>query len=71
MLPVPNGIKNFVTKSKYKEIVDDLFSQIMIDTEDLIFAPMAIESLLQLPRTFQVVTKRFFDLCVLVDQAAP
>lgn len=70
MLSVPNGVKNFVTEPKYKEIVDNFFSQIMIDTEDLIFAPMAIKCLLQLPRAFQVVTERLFDLCIFVNQAA-
>ena len=46
---VPSCAKDLITKPKDKQIVDNFLAQIVIDTKNFIFTPMAVESSLQLP----------------------
>lgn len=62
VVAVPGGPKEFVAKSKDQQVLDHLLAQVVVDTENLLFPPVGLECLLEIPGTLKVLAKRFLDL---------
>jgi hypothetical protein len=62
VVAVPGCAEEFVTKSQNQDILDHLLAQVMINTENLLLMPVGLQSLLQLPRTFKILSKWLLDL---------
>lgn len=44
VMAVPSGAKKFVTESKDEYVLDHLFTKVMVDTENLLFSPVWLQS---------------------------
>ncbi len=64
--PVPNRLEDSVREAEDQDILDGLFSQVVIDPVDLLFVQHLPDFLVQAARRFVVAPKRFFD-----DHAPP
>jgi hypothetical protein len=62
VVTVPGGTKELVTESENENILNHLLAQIMIDTEDFLFLPVGLQSLLQFPRASEILAEWFLDL---------
>jgi hypothetical protein len=62
VVAVPGGIKELVTKSHDKDVLDHLLSKVVVDTENFLFLPVGVESFLEIARALEVLAKGFLDL---------
>ena len=62
MIPIPCRAKEFVTESKDENILHHLLSEIVVDSENLIFIPVWLQCFLQLTRAAKVLAEWFLDL---------
>ena len=62
VVPVPGSAKELVTKSQDQDVLHHLLTQVVVDTEDLIFHPIRRKSLLELTRAAKILTERLLDL---------
>ena len=60
-ISVPKVIKNKISKTNGKDILDHFFSKVMVDPEDLFFIKGFFQFLVELTSCFQVCTERFFN----------
>ena len=58
---IPQRLDNAVGKAENHYVLDSFFSQIMIDTVDLLFTQNFFQFFVQLNRGFQIMAKRLFD----------
>ena len=58
---VPEWFENRIAKSKYQDILNRLFRQIMIDAVDLAFLEAFVEPPIELNSRAQIPTKGIFD----------
>jgi hypothetical protein len=63
---VPHGLEDAVGKPENQNVLNGLFSQVMIDTVDLIVADYGEKRRIQGARRFEIVAERLLD-----DDAAP
>ena len=61
MLVVPKRLVERVGKAKGEEVLDGLFGEVVVDTEDLIFGEVLRDLLLQGERGVEVTAKGLFD----------
>jgi hypothetical protein len=47
-MAVPGGIKELVAEAHYKDVLDHLLTQVVVNTEDLIFFPVGLKGLLEI-----------------------
>jgi len=62
VVAVPGGAEELVTEAKNEDVLDHLLTQVVVDTEDLLFLPIWLKSALQLSRAAKVLTEWLFDL---------
>lgn len=62
MVAVPGSIEELVSKSEDKNVLHHLLTQVVIDTEDLLFLPVGLEGLLEVARALQVLTEGLLNL---------
>lgn len=62
VVAIPGCIEKLVTKPKDQNILHHLFAQIMINTEDLFFAPIRFQGFLQLTGAFEIFAERLLNL---------
>ena len=61
VVPVPDGLENGVGKPQHQQVLDGFFSEIMVDTEDLVFGENRMNGLVKSLSRCQVRTEGFFD----------
>lgn len=62
MVTVPGGVEELVAKAHDEDVLDHLLTQVVVDTEDLLFLPVGLKGLLELTRALQVLTERLLNL---------
>ena len=62
VVAIPGCIEELVTKPKDQNILHHLFAQIMVNTEDLFFAPIRFQGFLQLTGASEIFAERFLNL---------
>lgn len=62
VVTVPGGVEELVAKAHDEDVLDHLLTQVVVDTEDLLFLPVGLESLLEVARTLQVLAEGLLDL---------
>ena len=61
-MTVPGGVEELVAKAHDEDVLDHLLTQVVVDTEDLLFLPVGLEGFLEIARTVKVLSERLFDL---------
>lgn len=62
MVTVPGGVEELIAKAHNEDVLDHLLTKVVVDTEDLLFLPVGLESLLEVARTLQVLAEGLLDL---------
>lgn len=62
VVTVPGGVEELVAKAHDEDVLDHLLTQVVVDTEDLLFLPVGLKGLLELTRALQVLTERLLNL---------
>jgi hypothetical protein len=62
VISVPGGPKELITKPQNQNVLDHLLSKVMINTENLLLAPVGLQSLLQLSRASKILTEWLLNL---------
>jgi hypothetical protein len=62
VMTVPGGVEELVAKAHDEDALDHLLTQVVVDTEDLLFPPVGLKGLLEVARTLQVLTEGLLDL---------
>ena len=62
VVTVPGGVEELVAKAHDEDVLDHLLTQVVVDTEDLLFLPVGLEGFLEIARTVKVLSERLFDL---------
>mgnify|MGYP007098529108 CR=1 FL=1 len=62
MVTVPGGVEEFVSEAHDKDVLDHLLTQVVVDTEDLLFLPVRLQSLLEIARALKVLAERLLYL---------
>jgi len=62
VVAVPGGAEELVAEAEDEDVLDHLLTQVVVDTEDLLFLPVWLKSGLQLSRTAKVLTEWLLDL---------
>lgn len=50
MVTVPGSVEELVAKAHDEDVLDHLLTQVVVDTEDLLFLPVGLEGLLEVAR---------------------
>ena len=58
---VPNRFKNAIAEAEYQDVLDGLFSKVMVDTENLAFREYLAYLAVQGFGRCQIIAKRFFE----------
>lgn len=64
VIAVPSGTEELVTEPQDQDVLHHLLAQVMVDTEDLFFLPVGLQSLLQIARALEIFAKGLFDLII-------
>lgn len=62
MMTVPGGSKELVTEPQDEDVLNHLLAQVVVNTEDLLFFPVGLQSPLQLPRALEVLAEGLLNL---------
>ena len=62
MVTVPGGVEELVAKAHDEDVLDHLLTQVVVDTEDLLFLPVRLESFLEFTRALQVFSEWLLNL---------
>jgi len=62
VVTVPGGVEELIAKAHNEDVLDHLLTKVVVDTEDLLFLPVGLESLLEVARTLQVLAEGLLDL---------
>ena len=62
ILPGPVGAHEQVTEPKHKQVLDHLFPEIMVNTENLVLLPVRLQGSLQFARALQILAEGLLDL---------
>lgn len=62
VVTVPGGVEEFVSEAHDKDVLDHLLTQVVVDTEDLLFLPVRLQSLLEIARALKVLAERLLYL---------
>lgn len=62
VVTVPGSVEELVAKAHDEDVLDHLLTQVVVDTEDLLFLPVGLEGLLEVARALQVLTEGLLDL---------
>jgi len=62
VIAIPGCSEELVPKPEDKDILNHLFSKIMVNTEYLFLSPVWLQSFLEFTRAFKVLSKWFLDL---------
>jgi len=62
VVTVPGGVEELVAKAHDENVLDHLLTQVVVDTEDLLFLPVGLKGLLEVARTLQVLTEGLLNL---------
>ena len=59
--PVPGRLKNRIIETKYQDVLNRLFAQIVVDTIDLIFSEHGLDLPVQASGRFEIMAKWLFN----------
>ena len=62
VVTVPGGVEELVAKAHDEDVLDHLLTQVVVDTEDLLFLPVGLEGFLEFTRALQVFSKWLLNL---------
>jgi len=62
VVAVPSGTEELVSKSEDQDVLDHLLAQVVIDTENFLFLPVGLKSVLQLSGASKVLAERLLNL---------
>lgn len=62
MVTVPGGVEELVAKAHDEDVLDHLLTQVVVDTEDLLFLPVRLEGFLEFTRALQVFSEWLLNL---------
>lgn len=62
VVTVPGGVEEFVSEAHDKDVLDHLLTQVVVDTEDLLFLPVRLQGLLEIARALKVLAERLLYL---------
>jgi len=62
VMTVPGSSEELVTEPQDEDVLDHLLSQVVVNTEDLLFFPVGLQSLLQLARALEVLAEWLLNL---------
>lgn len=62
VLTVPSGVEEFVAEAHDKDVLDHLLTQIVVNSEDLLFLPVRFKGFLEVTRTLKVFTEGLLNL---------
>ena len=62
VVAVPVGAEELVAKSKDQDVLDHLLTKVVVNTEDLLFLPVRLQSVLEFSGASKVLTERLLDL---------
>ena len=62
VVTVPCSVEELVSESQDQNVLNHLLTEVVIDTEDLLFLPVGVQSLLQVARALKVLTEGLLDL---------
>jgi hypothetical protein len=62
VVTVPSGVEEFVAEAHDKDVLDHLLTQIVVNTEDLLFLPVGVKGFLEVTRALKVFTEGLLNL---------
>lgn len=62
VVTVPGGVEELVAKAHDEDVLDHLLTQVVVDTEDLLFLPVRLEGFLEFTRALQVFSEWLLNL---------
>jgi hypothetical protein len=68
VIAIPGCSEELVPKPEDKDILNHLLPKVMVNTEDLYFLPVWLQSFLEITRAFKVLSKWLLDLVIGVRQ---
>ena len=61
VVPVPGGTEELVAEPENENVLDHLLSEVVVDTEDLLFLPVGAKGAVKLTRGGQVLAEGLLD----------
>ena len=62
VVAVPGGVEEFVSETHDENVLDHLLTEVVVDTEDLLFFPVGVESFLEVARALKVLAEGLLNL---------
>jgi hypothetical protein len=62
VVTVPCRVEKLVAEPQNENVLDHLLAQVVIDTEDLLFLPVGVQSLLEVARALEILAEGLLDL---------
>lgn len=62
VVAVPGGVEEFVSKTHDEDVLDHLLTEVVIDTEDLLFLPVGVEGFLKVAGALKVLSEGLLNL---------
>lgn len=62
VVTVPCSVEELVAEPQDQNVLNHLLTEIVINTENLLFLPVGIQRLLQVARALKILTKGLLDL---------
>lgn len=66
MVTVPRSVEELVAEPQDQNVLNHLLTEVVINTENLLFLPVGIQGLLQVARALKVLTKGLLDLLEII-----
>lgn len=67
VVAVPVGAEELVAESKDQDVLDHLLTEVVVDTEDLLFLPVGLQGALKLSGAAKVLAEGLLDLYTAVS----
>lgn len=66
VVTVPRSVEELVAEPQDQNVLNHLLTEVVINTENLLFLPVGIQGLLQVARALKVLTKGLLDLLEII-----
>lgn len=64
VVTVPGGVEELVTEAHNEDVLDHLLTQVVVNTEDLIFLPVGLEGFLKVTGALKILAEGLLDLLI-------
>jgi hypothetical protein len=62
VVSIPGRTEELISEAEDEDVLDHLFSEVVVDTEDLLLFPVRLKRLLQFSRASKILSKWLLDL---------